>query len=182
MEHFKHLSHGQQSLEHLCDYADFNMMFVCSRCLWSHRSTGGHAILWHGDLSRYYHESTWISLQNDGSYPQISLPRVCYPPYLRRRVRRVTAGSVWITSVCVLTVALQKFLLALLRHSAHYPLSSSLWFIFGFQSTRPLMSLSSNLTVHKQIFVATEMAASTLIAYSFTWKFYLMWMLSEAEL
>lgn len=95
---------------------------------------------------------------------------------------RVTVASVWSTSVSVLTVALQNFLLALLRHSAHYALLSSLWFIFGFQSTRPLMPLSSNLTVHKQIFVATEMAASTLIGYSFTWKFYLTWTLSECEL
>lgn len=95
---------------------------------------------------------------------------------------RVTVASVWRTSVSVLTVALQNFLLALLRHSTHYALLSSLWFIFGFQSTRPLMPLSSNLTVHKQIFVATEMAASTLIGYSFTWKFYLTWTLSECEL
>lgn len=112
----------------------------------------------------------------------------CYPPYLKPGPDVcvvcvwVTVGSVWITSLSVLTVALQNFLLALLRHCAHYPLSSSPWFIFGFQSTRPLMPLSSNLTVHKQIFVATEMAASTLAGCGFTWKFYLTWTLSECEL
>lgn len=80
--------------------------------------------------------------------------------------------SVWITSVSVLTVALHKFVSALLRQNPHYPRSSPLWVIIGFQSTRPLTPLSSNLTVHKQIFVAAETAASEAAARSGVWKFY----------
>lgn len=65
-----------------------------------------------------------------------------------------------------MAVALYKFVLALLRQNPHYPRSSSLWVIIGFQSTRPLTPLSSNLTVHKQIFVAAETAASEATACS----------------
>lgn len=74
--------------------------------------------------------------------------------------------SVWFTSVSVLTVALHKFASALLRQNPHYPHSSPLRVIIGFQSTRPLTPLSSNLTVHKQIFVAAETAASEAAACS----------------
>lgn len=65
-----------------------------------------------------------------------------------------------------MAVALYKFVPALLRQNPHYPHSSSLWVIIGFQSTRPLTPLSSNLTVHKQIFVAAETAASEATACS----------------
>lgn len=72
----------------------------------------------------------------------------------------------------VLTVALHKFVSALLRQNPHYPLSSPPGVIIGFQSTRPLMVLSSNLTVHKQIFVAAQRAASEALPCSAIRKFY----------
>lgn len=53
----------------------------------------------------------------------------------------LAASWVWITSVSVLTVALHKFVSALLRQNPHYPRSSPLWVIIGFQSTRPLTPL-----------------------------------------
>lgn len=74
----------------------------------------------------------------------------------------------------MLTVAPHKFVSALLTQNPHYPFSSPFLVIIGFQSTRPLMPLSSNLTVHKQIFVAAERAASGAAACSYVRKFYQM--------
>lgn len=39
--------------------------FLCDRCVWSDRSTRGHAVLRLGHLSWYHHESSRLSLQND---------------------------------------------------------------------------------------------------------------------
>lgn len=77
-----------------------------------------------------------------------------------------------VTSVSALTIALHGFVSALLRQNPHSPHSSPLRVIIGFQSTRPLTPRSSNLTVHKQIFVAAEKAASEAAACSRVWKFY----------
>lgn len=79
---------------------------------------------------------------------------------------------IWIASVAMLTFTLHKFVSTLLRQNPHYPNYSPPWVIVGFQSTRLLMPLSSNLTGHKQIFVAAETAASEAAACSRVWKFY----------